>query len=410
MNESEEILIGGFMWNQGKELLVQTRSEWFINPKCGILLEVLQKMDRENIPMDYVSIINTAKRITNYDYYQIYSSYSGQSLFYHWGITKQRWTARKGKEYFAKLSEQFETSDPFEVLKEAQCVIDNLQLNRSGEFVPVQKLLQERVDSLDHRRKQEVKTVGHSTGFKTLDKYTGGFVPGELIIVAGRPGMGKSAFAVSLAISHARQGGKVVFFSLEMSKESIGDRLISMVSKIDNMRVRRADVSDHEMDRLKKEIPEQKYEFLLETSSSITIDQIRARVKIMNPLPTAVVIDYMQLVHSESKKAREQEIAYISRQCKLIAKDCGITVVALSQLNREAEEGNARPKLRHLRESGAIEQDADVVMFPFRPQLVKDDGLEDVEKDCELIIAKCRNGMTGSIEMWFRGSTTEYLW
>jgi replicative DNA helicase len=144
----------------------------------------------------------------------------------------------------------------------------------------------------------------------------------------------------------------------------------------------------------------------------LDIAQIKTRIKTMKVKPTLVIIDYMQLVKSTGGKNREQEIANISRQCKLIAKECGCTVMPLSQLNRGTEEGNSRPKLANLRESGAIEQDADTVLFPYRPdyyEAQKNGGNPPELEDAELIISKCRNGMTGTLQCNFMGKTVEYI-
>lgn len=411
MIENEMILAGGFCWNQGKEMLHETRPEWFTDKSCKIICAAVQAMDKNNIPIDMISVLKNCNGIGNEIYTKIYTNYSGQNLRYHWAMVHQSWTRQQIKQRLSELSYKVETADPFEVLKETQNVVDDLQFKQSNTFKTLFKLASERADSLDHRRKQDIKTVGLRTGWDKLDKYIGGFVPGEMIVIAGRPGMGKTALGVCLAISHAKHGGRVCFFSIEMSETQIGDRALAYFGQLDNMRIRNADVSDLEMERIYDNVSKINMEFYIETSSTISIDQIRARVKCMNPRPTIVVIDYMQLIHSKNTKVRQEEVSYISRQCKLMAKDCGVTVIALAQLSREVEKrANNRPQLSDLRESGAIEQDADTVLFPYRPQYYKDVEPDALETDCELIISKCRNGITGSLQFGFRGSTVEYVW
>jgi replicative DNA helicase len=245
-----------------------------------------------------------------------------------------------------------------------------------------------------------------------LDKYIGGFVPGENVVVAGRPGMGKTAFAVSIGIAHAKLGGRVIMFSMEMSKEQLADRILSSLGRVDNLKVRNADVNEFELENIARELLLIDYKFQIEDSTMLDISQIKTRIKTMKIKPTLVIIDYMQLVKSTGGKNREQEIANISRQCKLIAKECGCTVMPLSQLNRGTEEGNSRPKLANLRESGAIEQDADTVLFPYRPdyyEAQKNGGNPPELENAELIISKCRNGMTGTLQCNFMGKTVEYI-
>jgi replicative DNA helicase len=409
----EILLLGGFMWNQGLKWMHNTRPEWFEHPDHVLICMTLQRMSRENKHIEMTSVAQECKEVKAGYIAEIYNAYSGQEVSYYWAIVRQDWTKRRGKQVFAELSNQFTDGDPFKVLKQAQNVIDEMQLTESGQSRNLQDLMKERVSSLDKRRKQEIKTVGHPTGFQGLDKYIGGFVAGEMIVVAGRPGMGKTAFAYCIGTKHCEQGGRVVMFSLEMSPEQIGDRGLAVLGQVDNMRIRRADISDHEFERIQSNVNNYAVDFEVDTTTGITIDQIRARVKCMRIKPTLLIIDYMQLVTTQNSKVREQQISYISRQCKLIAKDCGCTVMALSQLNREAEKrADNKPSLADLRESGAIEQDADTVLFPYRPQyyLKNASELPDLEEDCELIISKCRNGMTGKLKLYFRSQTVEYLW
>lgn len=199
---------------------------------------------------------------------------------------------------------------------------------------------------------------------------------------------------------------------MEMSKEQLADRILSSLGNVDNLKVRNADVNEIELEWIAKGLLELDIDFTIEDSTTLNIDQIKMRLKTMKNKPTLVIIDYMQLIKATGGKNREQEIAYISRQCKLIAKECNCTVMPLSQLNRGTEEGNSRPKLSNLRESGAIEQDADTVLFPYRPEYYeaqKNGGNTPPIEDAELIIGKCRNGMTGTLKCQFRGNTVEYI-
>jgi len=408
--DSEEILLGGFMFNQGLDWQSKTRPEWFSNSTGVVICETIQRLHSENKTVDLSSVVFQSG-LNAVTVSEIYNKYSGQELSYHWAIVRQEWTRRHGEKVLQELSYKIQTSDPFEILKELQGQIDLLQLTESGQGISLGNLLTERAANLATRKNNQLKTVGLPSGYARLDKFIGGFVPGELIVLAGRPGMGKTALAFCLAIQHCRYGGRVMFFSIEMNKEQLGDRGLALIGQIDNLRIRAAEVSDEEIERINRNIYSYNLPFEIETSATITIDQIRARVKCMNPRPTLVVIDYMQLIHGQGKKSREQEVSYISRQCKLIAKDCKCTVLALSQLNRETEDGNTEPKLKNLRESGAIEQDADTVMFPYRPAYYGNkEEIPEIEEDPKIIIAKCRNGMLGNVPVSFRSKTVEYFW
>lgn len=410
---SESILLGGYIWNQGLKWLHNTRPEWFSIPDYSMICETLQRMSRENIHIEMTSTIRECPMVKPEVILKIHTEYSGQEVSYHWAKVRQDWTGRHGKKVFADLSMMFDEPDPYAVIKKALFELDKMQLTEAGQSLPIHDLVSQRTNNLDHRRHLDIKTVGHPSGYAALDKYIGGFVPGEMIVVAGRPGMGKTAFAFCIALAHAKLGGSVVMFSLEMSKEQIGDRGLAILGQVDNLRIRAANVSDREFERIKGNLDTWKLDFEVDTTTGITIDQIRARVKCMKKRPTLVIVDYLQLVTSNNSKVREQQISYVSRQCKLISKDSSCTVMALSQLNRESENrGDNRPKISDLRESGAIEQDADTVIFPYRPQyyVKKQKDLPEVETDCELHIAKCRNGMTGKLPIQFRGETVEYLW
>lgn len=408
--ESENILLAGFMFNQGLIWQTQTRPEWFSTSTGKSICQTIQRLHAENKPVDLTSVVREGK-LDPIEVSKIYEQYSGQELSYHWAVVRQEWVRRHGIKLFYELSYRIQTEDPHQILKEAQEQLDVMQLTESGQTLVLGNLMSERTKNLTQRRRNVNKTTGLPSGHARLDKFIGGFVPGELIVLAGRPGMGKTALAFCLSLEHCKFGGRVMFFSIEMNKEQLGDRALALAGQVDNLRIRAAEVTDEEMERIKMNLHRFDLDFQIETSANITIDQIRARVKCMNPRPTLVVIDYMQLIHSTTKKSREQEVSYISRQCKLIAKDCGCTVMALSQLNRETEDGNPEPRLKNLRESGAIEQDADTVLFPYRPAYYgKKEDIPEIEEDSMIIVAKCRNGMLGNVPAKFRSKTVEYFW
>lgn len=409
---TEQIIIGTWLQRNQLELTAVTRAEWFNDPDMKALCLIIQAMYANNEYIDNVSVVQKNKKlavaIATANQFAEFGSIARNVQFLH-----QEWIRRTLVESMTKSVKFMQDGgDIMESIATTQKMLDELQMLEDGKATELIPLLAERLDSLEQRSKAEIKTIGQPTGWMTLDKYIGGFVPGENVVVAGRPGMGKTAFAVSIGIAHAKRGGSVVMFSMEMSKEQLADRILSSLGNVDNLKVRNADVNEIELEWIANGLMQLDIDFKIEDSTTLNIDQIKMRLKTMRNKPTLVIIDYMQLIKATGGKNREQEIAYISRQCKLIAKECNCTVMPLSQLNRGTEEGNSRPKLSNLRESGAIEQDADTVLFPYRPEYYeaqKNGGNTPPVEDAELIIGKCRNGMTGTLKFQFRGKTVEYI-
>ena len=409
---TEQTIIGTWLQRNYLELTTVTRAEWFQDRDMKALCIILQAMYANNEYIDNVAVVQKNKKlaiaIATANQFAVFEDLTRHVQYLHQEYVRR--TLVDSMTNSVKFMQ--DGGDIMETISNTQKLMDELQLVESGSASDLIPLLSERLDSLEKRSKAEIKTIGHPTGYIFLDKYIGGFVAGENVVVAGRPGMGKTAFAVSIGIAHAKRGGRVVMFSMEMSKEQLADRILSSLGNVDNLKVRNAHVSERELERMADGLMELNIDFTIEDSTTMNIDQIKMRLKTMKNKPTLVIIDYMQLIKATGGKNREQEIAYISRSCKLMAKECNCTVMPLSQLNRGTEEGNSRPKLSNLRESGAIEQDADTVLFPYRPEYYeaqKNGGNTNPIEDAELIIGKCRNGMTGTLKCQFKGNTVEYL-
>jgi replicative DNA helicase len=274
----------------------------------------------------------------------------------------------------------------------------------------------EQIEELKNRaQKGEGDLVtGVSTGFKALDRMTSGFHRSELIIIAARPSMGKTSFAANIATNMALQANvAVAIFSLEMSKEQLANRILCSEAKVDLHKVRTGQISDEEWEKLVQKAGElSKSRLIFDDEPDLTPRMLRAKARRMKREYgiEVIFIDYLQLMTSRSKgyESRQQEITDISRSLKLLARELNITVVALSQLSRAVEQReDKRPRLSDLRESGAIEQDADVVMFLYRDSYYKrkkdepgKDSLND-EHEAELIVGKQRNGPVGTIKLTF---------
>ena len=253
------------------------------------------------------------------------------------------------------------------------------------------------------------ETLGMQTGFSSLDKMIVGMGKSDLVLVGARPGMGKTAFALNLAVSAAKRTGKAVcIFSLEMSAEQLVTRLLSGEALVDNMKLRSGELSDDEWQRLAHAASElSETRILIDDTSGITVSGMMSKLRRVKDRGL-VIVDYLGLMQSEQKKEnRVQEVTEISRNLKLMAKELNVPVICCAQLNRGAEsrQGN-RPMLSDLRDSGAIEQDADIVLFLYRDEYYKSE--DEPQNTAEVIVAKNRHGSTGNVKMGWFGQYTKF--
>ena len=262
-----------------------------------------------------------------------------------------------------------------------------------------------------YNRKQHI--TGVPTGFADLDYKTAGLHNSDLILVAARPAMGKSAFALNIASYAAVKANvPVAIFSLEMSKEQMGNRILCSEAMVDSNKVRTGKIEDEDWAKLAMASGElSESQIFIDDTPGISIMEIRAKCRKMKLEKNIglVVIDYLQLVQGSSKKggSREQEISEISRSLKILAKEINVPVIALSQLSRAPEQRpDHRPMLSDLRESGALEQDADIVMFLYRDDYYNEDS--EKKNIAEVIIAKHRAGSTGTVELLWLGNYTKF--
>jgi replicative DNA helicase len=268
---------------------------------------------------------------------------------------------------------------------------------------------------IEHLYDKKEAITGVPSGFRDLDELTSGFQPGDLIVVGGRPGMGKTAFALNIAQHVAIEIKEpIAIFSLEMAKEQLALRMLCAESMVDSSRVRKGFISREDWPKLTNaagrlaEAP-----IFIDDSSAITVLEIRAkarRLKMEHGGLSLVVVDYLQLMRSRGTfERREQEISEISRSLKALAKELRVPVIALSQLNRGVEQrGEKIPTLADLRESGAIEQDADVILFLYRDEIYNKNNPENKGK-ADVHIAKQRNGPTGVITLSFLADKTRFV-
>lgn len=284
---------------------------------------------------------------------------------------------------------------------------------RQGGFVPIKNLLVEAVDKIDELFNKDSPVTGTATGFKNFDEMTSGLQKADLVIVAGRPSMGKTSFAMNIA-EHAAIHGKVpvAVFSMEMPGEQLAMRLMSSLGRIDQHKVRTGKLEDDDWPRLTSAIGMlAETPLFIDDTAALSPSELRARarrlVREQGPLGL-IVIDYLQLMQMPgNRENRATEVAEISRSLKALAKELSTPVVALSQLNRSLEQRpNKRPVMSDLRESGGLEQDADLIVFIYRDEVYHEDS-ED-KGTAEIIIAKQRNGPIGMTRLAFLGQYTRF--
>jgi replicative DNA helicase len=285
---------------------------------------------------------------------------------------------------------------------------------RSGGFIQVKEVLSRVVDRIDTLFEQDSPITGLSTGFNDFDEQTSGMQPADLVIVAGRPSMGKTTFAMNLA-EHAAIKSKVpvAVFSMEMPADALAMRMLSSLGQIDQHRLRTGRLNDDDWPRLTSAIALlNEAPLFIDDTPALTVTELRARARRLKREHglSMIVIDYIQLMQGSSRSSNENratEISEISRSLKALAKELEVPVVALSQLNRSLEQRpNKRPIMSDLRESGAIEQDADLIVFIYRDEVYNEDSAE--KGKAEIIISKQRNGPIGTVALTFQGKYTRF--
>jgi replicative DNA helicase len=303
-----------------------------------------------------------------------------------------------------------------ELLDEAQKVILQISENKlRPAYYQVCDILKDTIKNIELLYEKKELVTGVPTGYTDLDKLTAGFHAGDLVIIAGRPAMGKTTFAMNAAEYAAiacEKSYPAAIFSLEMPKEQLVERLLCSLARVDLSRLRSGHLQENDWPKLTKAAGRlHDAKIFIDDTPSISVMELRSkarRLKSEHDLGL-VVIDYLQLMRGgPNPESRQQEISEISRSLKALAKELSIPVIALSQLNRSLEQRtDKRPMMSDLRESGAIEQDADIIMFVYRGE-VYDKENEDLKGKAEVIIGKHRSGPTGTVDLAFRGEYTRF--
>ena len=425
--EAEKAVIGAMMLDSDAIMVcseILTAGE-FYQQQYGIIFDALVEMYRDGIGADLVTIQNKLreKEVTP----ELYSvEYLGELLAsvptsanvkFYAEIVHEKAVLRR----LIKVTEQvtrecYMDSQPLEDILEdtEKSVFDVIQQRGGSEFEPIRDVVLRTLDSIEKAAKQKGNITGLETGFRDLDAKTAGLQKSDLILIAARPAMGKTAFVLNIAEYVAlHSNSTIALFSLEMSKEQLVKRMLAMNSMVDSQKIRTGDLEDDDWDKLVGSVRKiGNSNLVIDDTSGITASELRSKcrkLKIEQGLDL-VIIDYLQLMTGAGKRksdSRQQEISDISRSLKVMARELDVPVIALSQLSRAVESRpDKRPMLSDLRESGAIEQDADVCMFIYRDDYYNPDT-ED-KNIAEIIIAKQRNGPIGTVRLAWMPQYTRF--
>lgn len=300
------------------------------------------------------------------------------------------------------------------IMNNAESKINDVMQNKqTTDMHPIRDVLAGNLNALEEMLQNDGKTTGVQTGFDDLDNQLNGLKPSELVIIAARPAMGKTSFVLNIATNAAlRYNVPVAVFSLEMSKEQLADRILCSEALIKSDKLQKAEIDGDDMRKLVMTINNlSKAPIYIDDTAGITVSEIKGKckkLKMKNQLGL-VVIDYLQLIQGNTRDGRQNEVGENSRLLKILAKELDVPVIALSQLSRASEKReNRKPMLSDLRDSGSIEQDADMVMFLYRDDYY---NKEESEKKnvAECIIAKFRRGAVGTVELGWRGDYTKFM-
>lgn len=426
-DEAERAVIGSMMMDQDAVQIAseQLQGEDFYNGQYGVIFSALVEMHQQGVGTDLVTIQNKLREmeippeLTSVEYIGdlINSVPTSANIRYYVKIVQEKSVLRS----LIKVTESitgncYLDKNPLEdILEDAEKkVYDVVQRRNSGEFENIRDVVLRTLDSIETAAKQQGHITGLQTGFRDLDYKTAGLQPSDLILIAARPAMGKTAFVLNLAEYIALHSqSTIAMFSLEMSKEQLVKRMLSMNSKVDSQRIRTGNLEDEDWGKLVDSVRRLgNSNLVIDDSSGITASEIHSkcrRLKMEKGLDL-VIVDYLQLMSGGGKRrgdSRQQEISDISRALKVMARDLNVPVIALSQLSRAVEQRpDKKPMLSDLRESGAIEQDADMVMFLYREEYYKPDS--EKKGQAELIIAKQRSGPTGTVELAWLAQYTKF--
>lgn len=423
--EAEQSVIGSMIMDREAIVVASelVSGEDFYNRQYGILFETMVELNDSGSPVDLVTLQNKLKEkdvppeVSSLEFVRdlITAVPTSANIKYYANIVAEKATLRR----LIRLNEEIANTcyagkESLEYILEdtEKRVFQLVQKRNTDDFVPIRQVVMNAMDKIEIAAKNKGSITGIPTGFIDLDYRTAGMQPSDLILVAARPSMGKTAFELNLAHYMAfKKNLTVALFSLEMSKEQLVNRMFSLESNVDAQKLRTGQLNDQEWERLIESAGTiGKSKLIIDDTPGISISELRSKCrkyKLEHDL-SIVMIDYLQLMSGSGRsESRQQEVSDISRSLKALARELSVPVIALSQLSRAVEQRpDRRPMLSDLRDSGAIEQDADVVMFLYRDDYYNHDSPD--KGISEVIIAKQRNGPIGTVKLAWLPEYTKF--
>ena len=406
---ASEMISGSDFYQSAYGIIFDSMVELFNEGKPVDLITLQERLREKDVPPEIASLEFVRDLVTAVP--------TSANVKYYAQIVADKAMMRR----LIKLNEEIENvcyagKEPLEAVleKTEKSVFELLQRRNTGEYVPIRQVVLNALERIEKASKNKGTVTGIPTGFIDLDYKLSGLQPSDLILVAARPSMGKTAFVLNIAQYVAfKKNRSVAIFSLEMSKEQLVNRLFSLESQVDAQALRTGNMKDSDWEKLIEGagiIGQSK--LIIDDTPGISVSELRSKCrkyKLENDLDL-IIIDYLQLMTGSvgrSSESRQQEISEISRSLKGLARELNVPVIALSQLSRAVESRpDKRPMLSDLRESGAIEQDADVVMFIYRDEYYN--KYSEYKKQAEIIIAKQRNGPVGTVHLAWLGEYTKF--
>lgn len=423
--EAEQSVIGAMIIDKEAIAKVSEKlvKEDFYRDGHKIIYETILDMFKDDMPVDTLTLVERLKstdmleRAGGVSYISdlSISMVSTANLTSYIKIVEEKSLLRKLIRASTAIIEDSynKQDDVYSIVDSAEKkIFDIAERKSTSDFEPLSDVLERGFIEIERLFNNKGQITGVGSGFVDLDSKTSGFQKGDMILIAARPSMGKTTFALNIA-EHAalKEGKSVVIFSLEMSKEQLAYKLLCSVANVDMLKLRKGDLDDSDWENIARATgPLSKAKIYIDDTAGMSIMEMRSkcrRLKIEHGIDL-ILIDYLQLMSgSSSAESRQQQVSEISRSIKALAKEMGCPIIALSQLSRAPEQRtDHRPMLSDLRESGSIEQDADLVMFLYRDEYYNKETEEKNVAEC--IVAKQRNGPVGTVKMAFFGQLSKF--
>lgn len=418
---AEKACLGAMIIDNEKiaKVLDIVREDYFYLDKHKYVFSAIFQLYEEREPVDIITVQDKLKEIGKFE--EVGASYLASLLDsiptttnveYYAKIVYEKYILRSIIKASSEIidiamGENVGIDEAVEIAERK--LIESIDIRRQHEYFKLRDIVVETLRGVQKLAKEKSLYTGVPSGYKSIDEMTGGFQSGDLIVFAGRPSMGKTAFALNLCLNFAKTGKKVLFFSLEMSKEQLVQRLLSTESGIDLKSLRTGNIRESDWDLiLEAAITLSGLEVIIDDTPSASILDIKSKSRKIFAKEKGidiVIIDYLQIIEVPKGvsvvRSRNEEIGFVSRSLKSLAKELNLPVIVLSQLSRSVEKRvDKRPILSDLRESGSIEQDADIVAFLYRDEYYNPNT--DKKNIIEIIVSKQRNGPVGTVELLFK--------